>query len=174
MSNNANTAPPSAKDNAPKPSSNSKMRHNITKEMMEKEFVPEADKSAALATAIYAMTKSHPFLSSILQCLNISYNHMLPTAGVLFNADNKRWDMFINPYFFCKKLNEKQRKAVLLHELAHITNKHPLRVPFMKISAHRRQVMNIGADMAINQYIKDLPAGCQSCPPLVDGVQQGP
>jgi predicted metal-dependent peptidase len=74
--------------------------------------------------------------------------------------------MIINPYFFCKKLSILQQKAVLLHELSHITHKHPLRVPFLKISARKRMLMNIGADMAINQYIKDIPAGCPQCPPM--------
>jgi predicted metal-dependent peptidase len=73
--------------------------------------------------------------------------------------------MLVNPYFFCKKMTAAERKAVLLHELSHITHKHPLRVPFMKISSHKRQLMNIAADMAINQFIKDLPHGCAQCPP---------
>jgi predicted metal-dependent peptidase len=77
--------------------------------------------------------------------------------------------MYINPFFFCRKLNKDQRKAILLHELAHITNKHPLRVPFMKISSRKRMIMNIAADMAINQYIKHLPTGCQQCPPHDSG-----
>jgi predicted metal-dependent peptidase len=83
----------------------------------------------------------------------------------MFNTDAKRWDMLVNPYFFCKKLTAPQRKAVFIHELSHITHKHPLRVPFMKISARKRMLMNIAADMAINQFIKDLPKGCQQCPP---------
>jgi predicted metal-dependent peptidase len=152
----------------------SRIRPNVSKELLDKEFVVVEDRQRCLATAIYECTKSHPFLGSVLQCLNISYNHTLPTAGILFNTDAKRWEMYVNPYFFCKKLSDKERKAVFLHELSHITNKHPLRVPFLKISSRKRMLMNIAADMAINQFIKDLPNGCQSCPPLVDGVQQGP
>lgn len=87
----------------------------------------------------------------------------------MFNTDAKRWDMLINPYFFCKKLSLPEDKAVLLHELSHITHKHPLRVPFLKISARKRILMNIAADMAINQFIKDLPKGCQQCPPQNSG-----
>ncbi|CAM6003927.1 unnamed protein product [Sphagnum balticum] len=118
----------------------------------------------ALASAIYECSKSHPFLGSVLQCLTISYGHVIPTAGIMFNTDAKRWDMIINPYFFCKKLNLLEQKAVLLHELSHITHKHPLRVPFLKISARKRMLMNIAADMAINQFIKNLPKGCPQCP----------
>lgn len=132
---------------------------------MEKEFVSTEDKSQALSTAIYETTKTHPFVGSVLQCLTMTYSHQLPTAGIMFNTDAKRWEMMVNPFFFCKKLNGPQRKAVLIHELSHITHKHPLRVPFLKISARKRMLMNIAMDMAINQFIKDLPTGCPDCPP---------
>lgn len=129
------------------------------------EAVPAEKMKSDLQTTIYNTTKSHPFLGSILQIMNISFTHVLPTAGVMFNAEVKRWELMINPHFFCNKLNDPQRKAVLLHELYHITHKHPLRIPFLKLSVHKRQLMNIAMDMAINQYIKDIPDGCPSCPP---------
>lgn len=129
------------------------------------EAVPAEKMKSDLQTTIYNTTKTHPFLGSILQIMNISYTHALPTAGVMFNAEIKRWELMINPKFFCVNLNDPQRKAVLLHELYHITHKHPLRIPFLKLSIHKRQLMNIAMDMAINQYIKDIPDGCASCPP---------
>ncbi len=144
----------------------SRIRSSVTKEMMDKEFVSVEDKSQCLATAIYETSKTHAFIGSVLQCLTIQYAHTLPTAGILFNTDAKRWDMLVNPFFFCKKLNAAERKAVLIHELSHITHKHPLRVPFLKISARKRMIMNIAADMAINQFIKDIPKGCKQCPPI--------
>lgn len=144
----------------------SRIRNNkeIT-DALNKEFVPVEEKSQCLATAIYETSKTHAFLGSVLQCLTIQYSHALPTAGIMFNTDAKRWDMLINAHFFCKKLSAPQRKAVLIHELSHITHKHPLRVPFLKISSRKRMLMNIAADMAINQFIKDLPKGCNECPP---------
>lgn len=144
----------------------SRVRSQVTKEMMDKEFVSVEEKSQCLATAIYETSKTHPFVGSTLQCLTIQYGHVIPTAGIMFNTDAKRWDMLVNPFFFCKKLNAPERKAVLIHELNHITHKHPLRVPFLKISARKRMLMNIAADMAINQFIKDIPKGCQQCPPI--------
>lgn len=145
--------------------SSSRVRKSITKDILDKEFVSVEEKSSCLATTIYACTKHNPFLGSVLQCLNIMYSHQLPTAGILFNIDAKRWDMLVNPHFFCKKLNTAQRKAVFLHELSHITHKHPLRVPFLKISSRKRMLMNVAADMAINQFIQDLPMGCSTCSP---------
>ena len=135
-------------------------------ELMKKQDVATEVMSQCLATGIYDVSKTHTFVGGVLQTLNIYYSHMLPTAGVMFNPDQKRWDMAINPFFFCKCLNSKQRKAVLLHEIAHLTNKHPFRVPFLKINASKRSLMNIAADMAINQYIQDIPMGCNECPPL--------
>ena len=146
----------------------SRMRPTVSKDLMDKEYVTPEDKNRCLYTAIYELTTSHPFMGAVLQSLNIAYAHVLPTAGIMFNTDNKRWDMLINPYFFCKKLSAPNRKAVLLHELSHITHKHPLRVPFLKISARKRMLINIAADMAINQFIKDLPRGCQQCPPPLE------
>lgn len=138
-------------------------------EAAKKEQVGAEEQKQGLQTAIFSTTKTNPFMGSVLQCMNITYTHMLPTAGVMFNGELKRWDLMINPHFFCRKLNDKQRKAVLLHELYHITHKHPLRVPFMKLSSHKRQLMNIAMDMAINQFIKDLPDGCDQCPPRKPG-----
>lgn len=144
----------------------SRLRAKIEKELLEKEFVPVDVKSQCLSTVIYeCVTKTHQFMGAVLQSLTINYSHQLPTAGILFNTDAKHWEMLINPYFFCKKLNAEQRKAVLLHELSHILHKHPLRVPFMKIAPRKRILMNIGADMAINQFIKNLPDGCPQCTP---------
>ncbi len=152
-------------------------RKKVSKKEVEDEWVPNEEKATALQTAIYECSRSEPFLGSVLQCLNIMYSHMIPTAGIMFNTEAKRWDMYINPKFFChkldnvvdktnKKIGSKARKAVLFHELSHITNQHPMRVPFLKISPRKRMLMNVAADMAINQYIKNLPNGCASCPPV--------
>lgn len=143
---------------------------SVDKKLMEKEFVSLELKNECLATAIYEITLDKPFFGSVLQCMNIAYTHQIPTAGVAFNAEMKRWDLYINPYFFAVKLNNAKgisgkaaRRAVLLHELYHIINKHPFRMPFAKIPEDKRVLANIAADMAINQYIKDLPAGCKDC-----------
>ncbi len=144
----------------------SRLRGKLEKDLLDKEFVPVEVKSQCLSTVIYeCCTKTHQFMGAVLQSLTINYSHQLPTAGILFNTDAKHWEMLINPYFFCRKLNAEQRKAVLLHELSHILHKHPLRVPFLKIAMRKRVLMNIAADMAINQFIKNIPDGCPQCTP---------
>jgi predicted metal-dependent peptidase len=132
----------------------------------------EAERSQALATALYEIRKEHTFYVSMLQSMNITYSHMLPTAGVTFKDDAKHFELYINPVFFIKALNAEQRNAVLLHEILHLVNRHLTRVPFMKISNHNRHLLNLAADLSINQYIKGLPSGCSMCPPK-EAMQHG-
>lgn len=131
------------------------------------ELIPAKEQEQCLQTGIWELSKHYQFLGAVLQCMNISYTYNLPvpSAGVYFDNDSKKWIMGIHPMFFCRKLNADHRVAVLLHEMSHITNKHPIRVPFLKIAPDKRMWMNIAADLAINQYIKNLPQGCQQCPP---------
>jgi predicted metal-dependent peptidase len=142
------------------------MRKNISAKVVEEEFVDPHKKKQSLQTGIYDVTKKAPFLGSVLQCLDIEYSHLVPRAGIMFDVDGKKWRMYINPHWYCEMLTQKNRAAILLHEIYHVTHKHPMRAPFLKINEHRRSLMNIGMDMAINQYIKDLPNGCQQCPPV--------
>ena len=141
------------------------VRKKVTKKMLEEEHVDPLEKKQALQTAIFDVSKTNPFLGSVMQCLDIFYTHYVPTAGIMFDTDGKKWQMCVNPFWFAKKLNKKNRKAVLLHEMYHVTHKHPMRAPFLRLNEKRRRLMNIAMDMAINQYIVDLPTGCQECPP---------
>ena len=142
-------------------------KEDLTKELMEMEFVEDQVKKHDLQTSIFEISKTYPFLGSVMQCMNITYTHIIPTAGVSFNNDLKRWDMFINPFYFCKKLSPDNRRAVVLHEIYHIIHKHPLRLPMIQLPPQKRRLMNIAMDMSINQYIKGLPCGCSECPPLL-------
>lgn len=161
MSNNIKAG---VSDSAVAAANEEKGVQRVTKELMEKEYIPTSETNMCLSTALYKIHRDKPFLGTILQLLHITYTHSMPTAGVSFNVEHKRWDLFINPYFFCRKLtSHEQRIAVLLHELYHITNRHPQRVPFIKLTPFKRQLMNIAADMAINQFILNLPDGCDEC-----------
>lgn len=136
--------------------------------MVVQDDTSEDLKKQCLATALYEVNKYHTFYGAILSLMNIQYSYMVPTAGVTFSADNARYEMYINPRFFCKALTSEQRVAVLIHEICHITHKHLIRVPFMKVSDHKRRLLNIAGDMSINTLIKNLPQGCKQCPPLED------
>lgn len=141
------------------------VRDKVDAKTIKEEHVSVEKKKQCLQTGIFNVIKKAPMLGSILQCLNIEYSHIVPRAGIMFDADGKKWKMLINPWWFCNCLSDKNRQAVLLHEIYHITHKHPSRLPFLKINKHRRTIMNIAMDMAINQYIDNLPKGCDQCPP---------
>jgi predicted metal-dependent peptidase len=140
--------------------------------MVVQDDTSEELKKQCLATALYEVNKYHTFYGAILSLMNIQYSYMVPTAGVTFSADNARYEMYINPRFFCKALTSEQRVAVLIHEICHITHKHLIRVPFMKVSDHKRRLLNIAGDMSINTLIKNLPQGCRQCPPMEE-MKQG-
>lgn len=152
--------------------SDQKLDNKVTKKQLEIEHVMPEERKQSLQTALYNITKDFTYLGGVLQCLDIQYTHQIPRAGVMFDTNNKKWLMYLNPYYFCKILSDKQKMAVLLHEIHHLTHKHPLRIPFLKINENRRQLMNIAMDMSINQYIPNLPAGCQQCPPK-EAMQMG-
>lgn len=141
------------------------VRDSVSAALVEEEHVDAHKKKQCLQTGIFDVTKRAPFLGSVLQCLDMEYTHIVPRAGIMFDVNGKKWKMMINPFWFCEMLNKDEREAVLLHEIYHVTHKHPLRAPFLKINEHRRYLMNIAMDMSINQYIKNLPSGCKSCPP---------
>lgn len=128
----------------------------------------ELERTQCLSTSLYNLRNTSPFYSSMLQSMNIFYTDIIPTAGVCYSSDNKRYEMLLNPMFFIRSLDSKNRDAVLLHEILHLVNGHLTRIPFMAISNHNRKLMNIAGDLSINQYIKNLPNGCPECPPVED------
>ena len=149
-------------------------RATVDAKLIEEEHVDIALKTQCLQTGIYDVIKRAPFIGTVLQCLDIFYSHQVPRAGIMFDSNSKKWQMAINPHWFCLKLNAANREAVLLHEIYHVTHKHPMRVPFLKINPDRRVLMNIAMDMSINQVIANLPNGCPQCPPkeeLFKGAQ---
>jgi len=145
-------------------------RDKVTKQILDEEHVDSEKKIECLQTALYQLTKNQAFFGMILQCLDMYYTHQIPTAGVCFDNNAKKWQMMINPKWFCEKLGDgdkgtRSRISILLHELYHLTHKHIIRAPMIKLNPARRSLMNIAMDMSINQLIKDLPAGCSDCPP---------
>jgi len=146
------------------PSTNSN-KSNALKDVQKYDVSAELMQQC-LNTSLYELTRMHPFVGSTLQIMTIMYTYALPTAGVTFNADMKKFELYINPAFFCLALDSKQRVAVLIHEMAHILNKHLIRIPFMRVSDHKRQLLNIAGDLSINQTIQNLPRGCSQCPPI--------
>lgn len=147
-------------------------RKKVTLKMIQDELVSSEDKQRSLQSAIFDINQNDTFMGSVMQCLDISYTHQIPRAGIVFDQEGRKWNMWINPFWFCKKVSEhKSRKGVLIHEISHITHKHPMRAPFIKLHPKRRAMMNIAMDLAINQKIQHLPDGCNQCPSDEEAMQ---
>lgn len=90
----------------------------------------------------------------------------IPTAGVGFNKFGKL-SLYYNPDFI-KSLPLKEAQALLEHECCHVVYRHLSRFPFKQTTTsnigvalkdyHDNKIVNWGCDIAINQYIPDLPS----------------
>lgn len=120
----------------------------------------ELQKKSALQSSLFNLTQKESFYGSLIQEINIKYVSIIPTAAITYNVKNKQYEVYLNADFFLNMTNA-NRVAVLQHEILHFTNKHLFRLPFMKkdTSQQDRKLFNIGGDMAINQFIQDLPPG---------------
>jgi predicted metal-dependent peptidase len=136
----------------------SKLPKDPTIELPE---ISESDKRIALESAIYSLIgqkqtsnqdENVQFYGHILQGLNISMSLEVPTAGVYYDSKVKAFKLLINPYFFCPLTLDK-RKALLLHELFHITFRHV----YFGTHGYDKRLLNVAMDMVINQYISNLP-----------------
>lgn len=97
------------------------------------------------------------FLSCVFQSMNTFFIPNLPgVAGVSFDKKLKLFKLVIDPQKFAALKNDKERVAILIHEVYHILHKHVF-IPEEVIIARNRMRMNIALDLAINQHIKNLP-----------------
>lgn len=112
---------------------------------------------------IYYVLKRNVFVGNLLQELTIRVSKRIPTAELTYDRENAKFEVLLNVDFL-KCLELEQRVAVFFHEILHFTNGHIYR--FEDVGTEKDQMLkNIAADMAINQYIQNLPAGCDKCPP---------
>lgn len=132
---------------------------------MNEKIISEEEKKKTLQRTIFYFTDKEPFYGSLLQEITTKYSTQIPTAGITYNLKEKQYEVYVNPHFFCKRLNHDERVAVFHHEIMHFTNKHLFRLPFTDkdIPNQEKQIYNIAGDMAINQYIQGLPSGCSNC-----------
>lgn len=113
-----------------------------------------------LSSALHKIIKVEPFLGALLQELTFKFHEMVPTAGLAYQKKLNKFEVFINPKFFSETLTPEQRPAILLHEILHFTNGHIFRFKDFtdpNSKPQDRKLQNIAADIAINQYIKNLP-----------------
>ena len=115
---------------------------------------------AKIDEIIKSLLKDNPLYGILLQQLKITKTTMVPTAGIGLNKF-KKFELWYNQDFL-NRLTLQQSAAVFKHEAMHFTHKHILMG--LKYKQEDRQLLNIAMDMAINQFINNLPNGCSQCP----------
>jgi predicted metal-dependent peptidase len=93
------------------------------------------------------------FYAHVIASTKISFDEKFPApAGVCFRKN--QYNLIINPTTF-NQFTLKERKGVLVHEALHIVLRH-----LGRFKNKDRKIANMAADIAINQFIKDLPENC--------------
>jgi len=111
-----------------------------------------------LQSCIYKIVRDNAFIGGLLQELTFKFSNEVPTAAIGFDKKTQKYELYFNLDFF-QKMEKEQRIAVLMHEILHFLHKHLFRWMQMKVDEKDRFLWNIAADMAINQYIENLPKG---------------
>ncbi|HCW54651.1 MAG TPA: hypothetical protein DG753_13165 [Clostridium sp.] len=83
---------------------------------------------------------------------NIKIDIKVPVATI---PKRDGFNMYFNPYLFLQ-CSKKEMAAILKHEIYHIINSHFYRERELK-KRFNKEAVSVAMDIAINQYIKDLP-----------------
>lgn len=101
---------------------------------------------------IVDLLRNEPFFAALSRRMEKVATKAVPTAGVSFNKDRCRFELYYNPDFMSELLtkDEKYVKGVLLHEFYHIMLLHVTsRIPGGKMT----KKWNIATDLAINSEL---------------------
>lgn len=113
-----------------------------------------------IEATFYDLLDEEAFYGSLLQEIDVAFVEWLPTAALQYDKKKFKFSILIN-YDFLSKLTRKERCAILFHEVLHFTHKHISRAMDMGITLPEDlKLANIAQDIAINQFIKNLPDGC--------------
>lgn len=103
----------------------------------------------------YMFLRDGDFYAYILIQLNRKINFFIKNPAAV-RVNNQKVTLTINPLLF-HKFNFKEQKAILEHECLHVLNNHVPRLePLLKLG-HKKRVVNVAADLVVNQFIKNLP-----------------
>lgn len=102
-----------------------------------------------LEKGIFTLLENQPFVGHLVQMLTRQISRRIPTACV--SVYQHRYTLTINPDFFAD-LKPQEAAAVITHEVYHLLNEH-----LKRVEGKDMRMFNVAADMAINQYIPDLP-----------------
>ena len=101
---------------------------------------------------IVSLLRDEPFFAALSRKMEKISTLTLPTAGVKFNEDRCRFEMYYNPEFLSDlhKQDPKYVKGVLLHEFYHIVLLH---VTTRRPDGKMTRKWNIATDLAINSEL---------------------
>jgi len=105
-----------------------------------------------LGRSIVTLLLKEPFYGHLLGGLVRRVSEDVSTAAVALTSRGP--ELIVNPLFFIKELNTKERVAVIKHEALHIIFRHLYRKP--KKNADLK-LFNIAADLVVNQLIAPWP-----------------
>lgn len=117
-----------------------------------------------IQAAIYHIQHTEVFMCGLIQELNMRLDPNGPPAYIGYDKKNMKFVMGFNPNRFVK-WTKLQQADVLKHEVMHFLNKHLIRFKeeAETVNTIDQMIKNIAADMAINQYLPNIPYGCEEC-----------
>lgn len=117
----------------------------------------------AYEEAVIHLIKTKPFYAKVIMSAKKEFNTLVPTCGVSVQSTGIK--LYINPIFF-NIISMKERAAVLEHEVLHLLHGHFAR--FGNFQTKDKMIANVACDIAINQYLPNIPKSFEV--PLPDGT----
>lgn len=103
-----------------------------------------------ITNTLWGQENQYVFYGHIIAATKVTFSNDLPApAGVCFK--NGQFNLMINLEKF-SKYPLKERRAILVHEALHIVLNH-----IGRAKSKRRFCWNMATDIALNQFVKDLP-----------------
>ena len=127
-------------------------------------FTKAAEEQSApfnLDEHIVGLLRDEPFFAALSRRMEKVATTSVPTAGVRFNEERCRFELYYNPKFMSKMYEQDKKyvKGVLLHEFYHIMLLHVTsRMPGGKMT----KKWNIATDLAINSELSVFESDSES------------
>jgi len=120
----------------------------------------------SVKSIISTVMAEEPFFGILLKRTWIYASNDIPTAMTDGIA------IYVNPEFF-EKLEPKEKKAILLHELMHIVQLHPTRSKKYAVKGVPPLIINYVADAKANQYIYSYVSELRAVKPILPRSVEG-
>lgn len=116
-----------------------------------------------------SLLQQKPFFAKLIMSMRKDFMFKAPTAAV--SVSSTGINLHINPEFF-EALTHSERVGVLTHECLHLVHSHLVRFNMKESTMVDAQFINLACDVAINQFIPELPTKMM-VPDGKGGMQEG-